>query len=479
MFKIDGLTDWIEMAETRSGTESQNSKDVFSLAGFADTLTGEGVYSGLYRIEAEDKVDSAKIRFRLVKSISSESESLKNYMAYSEIFHHLCPDSVRLSLCAVDSAEGNLTIFDASVPQVVDLTDTSQISARTGPGYLYWYLFQSAGTKAIFAGKAGKWVKLKLTETDFAWIEEEKVKFLPRGTSPPFSRVTYLRTNQTEGGVKVTFSMSQRLPFRIQQTSQPSALTVDIFYATADAGFTRYDSKDKIIKQLNWSQPAEDHFQAQILFGPNQQWGYKAYYEGASLVLEIKSEPELGSKLDGLTVMVDPGHSLDPGSTGPTSLKEKDVNLSIAKKLRDILRKHGANVVMTRSGDDNVPLYDRPKLAEEKKADIFVSVHNNAHPDGVNPFTNTGTSVYYYHPQSQRLAEYVHQEMVQHLEIGDQGLYAGNFAVLRPTGYLSILVECAFIIHPEQEILLREEEFQEKIAKAIYQGLEEFLKELK
>jgi N-acetylmuramoyl-L-alanine amidase len=58
-------------------------------------------------------------------------------------------------------------------------------------------------------------------------------------------------------------------------------------------------------------------------------------------------------------------------------------------------------------------------------------------------------------------------------------LYAGTFAVLRPTGYLSILVECAFIIHPEQEILLREEEFQEKTARAIYQGLEEFLKELK
>jgi N-acetylmuramoyl-L-alanine amidase len=133
---------------------------------------------------------------------------------------------------------------------------------------------------------------------------------------------------------------------------------------------------------------------------------------------------------------------------------------------------------MTRNGSEGVPLYDRPKLAEENQSDVFISVHNNAHPDGVNPYTNTGSSVYYYHPQSKRLAELVHEQLLKNLEIGDQGLYQGNFAVLRPPEYLSILVECAFIIHPEQEMSLRRADFQQKIAKSVYQGLVKFLKEL-
>jgi N-acetylmuramoyl-L-alanine amidase len=158
-------------------------------------------------------------------------------------------------------------------------------------------------------------------------------------------------------------------------------------------------------------------------------------------------------------------------------LTEREVNLQIARRLKRVLEQHGARVVMTRNGMENVPLYDRPKIAQEEKADIFISIHNNAHPDGVNPFVNTGTSVYFYHQHSKKLAASVHEQLLKALDIGDQGLYQGNFAVLRPPSYLSILIECAFIIHPEQEVLLRQEDFQEKIVKSIYKGLEKFLRE--
>lgn len=479
MFKIEGLTDWMDMAESQTRALDFEGGSVFSDTEVTDTSSGQGVYSGLYRLRNEDKIDSAKIYFRLVKSVSTPSDSLRNYLAFPEIYQRLCPDSAEFSICVADSAEGTLTILPSGILQVVELVDTSQIIPRTGPGLLYWYLFQSSGTKAIANGKVGKWVRLKLTETEQAWIEEEKVKYLPWGTPSPYSRVGHIRTRQSEKGVKIVFSMSERLPFRVIQQNDPPSLLLDIFYATSDVNFIRYETQDPIIDEITWSQLANDHFQAQIYLKQKQQWGYEAHYEGENLVLEIKAKPKWTEKLKGLTITVDAGHSADPGAIGPTSLIERDANLAIAKKLKQVLEKSGAKVVMTRNGMENVPLYDRPKIAQEVGTDIFISVHNNAHPDGVNPFTNTGTSVYYYHPHSKRLAETVHQQLLKDLQIGDQGLYQGNFAVLRPSGYLSILVECAFIIHPEQEMLLKNQDFQERIARGIYKGLSTLLEESK
>ena len=479
MFKIEGLTDWMDMAESQTRAIAFESGTVFSDTEAIDTSSGKGIYSGLYRIGDEDRIDSARIYFRLVKSVSAPSESLRNYLAFPEIYQRLCPDSAKLSICVADSTEGTVTILPSEILQVVELVDTSQIIPRTGPGLLYWYLFQSSGTKAVTNGKVGKWVRLKLTETEEAWIEEEKVKYLPWGTPPPYSKVGHIRTRQTEKGVKIVFSMSERLPFRVKQQNDPPSLLLDIFYAASDVNIIRYETQDPIIDEITWSQLANDHFQAQIYVRQKQQWGYEAYYEGENLVLEIKSKPEWTEKLRGLTITVDAGHSADPGAIGPTGLIEKDANLAIAKKLKQVLEKSGAKVVMTRNGMENVPLYERPKIAQGVGTDIFISVHNNAHPDGVNPFTNTGTSVYYYHPHSKRLAEAVHRQLLKDLQIGDQGLYQGNFAVLRPSGYLSILVECAFIIQPEQEILLKDQDFQERIARGIYKGLSRLLEEFK
>lgn len=479
MFKIEGLSDWMDMAESQLRVSVPESREVFSTDEVIDTLTGKGVYSGLFRVKEEDRIDSAKIYFRLVKSVDAAPESLKKYLLYPEIYQRLCTDSIKLSLCAVDSAPGTVTIIPSQIPQVVELTDTSQIIPRTGPGLLFWYLFQASGTKAIADGKMGKWVRLKLTESDYAWIEEEKVRYLPLGTPPPASPVASIRTEEDEQGVKVTFSLAQKLPFRAASSENPSGINLDIFYATSNVNFIRYDAEDQIIKNINWTQIADGHFQALVTLNQKQQWGYEVSYQGTNLILEIKAKPQLGQELHGLTVTVDAGHSGDDGSIGPTRLAEKEVNLQIAKRLKRVLEQHGAKVVMTRNGMENVPLYDRPKIAQQNHTDIFISIHNNAHPDGVNPFINTGTSVYYYHPHSEKLAESVHQQLVKTLNIGDQGLYQGNFAVLRPSGYLAILVECAFIIHPEQEQLLKQGDFQEKIVRAIYKGLAKFLTETK
>jgi N-acetylmuramoyl-L-alanine amidase len=132
---------------------------------------------------------------------------------------------------------------------------------------------------------------------------------------------------------------------------------------------------------------------------------------------------------------------------------------------------------MTRDDMRHVGLAERPVIAKLAGGDLFVSIHNNALPDGVNPFVNHGVSTYYYHPHSIGLARAIQAEMLKATGMPDFGLYHGNLAVNRPTQYPAVLVECAFIILPEQEALLKTDRFRRKVAQAITQGIEDFLKE--
>ncbi len=477
-FKIQNSTDWLPMAETQVKTESLPGNFVFGSGQFSDSLISEGVYSGSYLVKPTDKIDSAKILFRLIKSTTVEKDSLERFLFTQKMIEKSKPDSLNFSLCVQDSASGRLTVTQWDSPQIVELTDTTQI-ARTGPNLGYSLLFQPQGVKAVANAKIGTWVRLKLSDTEVAWVPEEKVKYLPLGTPFPQSTISFIKNESTSDKTKLIFNLSEKLPFRVEQATNPPGLTLTIYYATSDVDFIRYDAKRKIIENIQWQQPEKRVFQLKVLLRLKQQWGYDVYYEKNNLIFEINRAPGWVGNLTGLRICVDAGHSEDNGAIGPTGLTEKEVNLQIAKKLRNILEKNGAKVTMTRSGMEHVPLYQRPKVALESKADIFISIHNNSHPDGINPMVYNGTSVYYYHPQCELLAEKIHKYLISNLGIPDQGLYQANFAVLRPPQYLSVLVECAFMIVPEQEMLLRTDVFQNKVARAIYLGLVDFLQSVK
>jgi N-acetylmuramoyl-L-alanine amidase len=141
--------------------------------------------------------------------------------------------------------------------------------------------------------------------------------------------------------------------------------------------------------------------------------------------------------------------------------------------------RNGAKVVMTRRGSQGVALYDRPKIAIEKGCDILISIHNNALPDGVNPFYNNGSSTYCYHPQSLPLAREIQSELLKRLKLPDFGTYYGNLVLTRPSQLPAVLVEPAFMMIPEQEELLRTDKFQKKCAQAIARGVLNFVKSAK
>lgn len=203
-------------------------------------------------------------------------------------------------------------------------------------------------------------------------------------------------------------------------------------------------------------------------------------------------------------ILIDPGHGgRDPGAIGPGGSTEASIALSISLKLRQLLIQNGFDVIMTRTEDVFVSLQQRAILANEKKADLFVSIHLNAFS---NPQVR-GAEVYFYDYTEQRYRgrlQRLHGEelptsldtlkrMVDHKETTQQyseiaakqilkafddanypqrGVRRGDFAVLAFTTVPSVLIECDFLSNPQVENQLRLTSGQQKMAGIIFRGIQ-------
>lgn len=179
------------------------------------------------------------------------------------------------------------------------------------------------------------------------------------------------------------------------------------------------------------------------------------------------------SPIYGRTVMLDPGHGgSDPG-TVHGDLFEKDINLDIALRAKDLLLEAGAIVVMTREDDSAVPPADRPVMANEMKPDVFLSIHCNS---VLNVFP-CGTETYYYNmvPYSQELATQVHSCLLKEIMLVDRKVRRKDYYVLRVTNVPAVLVEVGYLSNEEENGKLRQPEFRQKAAQGLINGLAAYL----
>ena len=453
-FSIAGLVGEMPMIESSESVSNFPEQQAWSERRKSGSSPVAGTYTGLYMIQESDTVDRAEISFKLVKKLGEDS------------------------VYVTESPQGKITIKDNSIPQVVEFVGSSVV-VRSGPKLGYTLLYQPPGIRAIASGKRGEWVRLRLAPGEDAWVHQDSMTGLPAGTPIPKGILTTIQTKKLDGNTQVALLLQEKLPFKVEQQTEPSALFLTVYGVTSNTDWIRYDSQDELISEIKWDQPKKDVYELKVFLNQRQQWGYDVFYQGNTLILEIRHQPKIGSGLKGLRICLDPGHSPDPGAVGPTGLTEREVNLEVAKKLKKILIRNGAEVVMTRTGTEGLTLYDRPKIAIEKGCDILISVHNNALPDGVNPFYNNGSSTYYYHPQSLALAKEIQSELLEELKLPDFGTYYGNLVLTRPSQLPAVLVESAFMMIPEQEALLRTDKFQGRCAKAIARGVLGFVKSAK
>jgi len=382
-------------------------------------------------------------------------------------------DSVRVSwpldLAIADSAPATVVLDDD--PDQRGGTDGITVGRAMRGGTYTW--FWPAGTRAVSDAQIGGDLRLDLAPGVHAWIPAAEAVALP-GIPRPEAVVGSLTLTSDSDRVVLRIPLSDRVPFQVTESGR--RLQLVLYDAVSDANWVRYGSSaDPLVSAIAWSQDDPRGVLLTVDLA-RPVWGYRTRYDHGDLLLEIHRPPVLDQRhpFRNLLIVVDPGHP-PVGATGPTGLRERDANLAIALKLRDLLSHAGARIVMTRTTDSAVDLYPRTHLADSLGADLLISIHNNALPDGVNPFTNNGTSVFYNHPQSIPLAHAVDSALVRSLGVRDLGVGRGDLALVRPTWMPSILTEGLFIMLPEQEAALRSDPGQLLYARGVFNGLEQFL----
>lgn len=180
--------------------------------------------------------------------------------------------------------------------------------------------------------------------------------------------------------------------------------------------------------------------------------------------------PASAGPLAGRVIVIDPGHGgSDSGAPGPGGVDEKDIVLSVARKVRTLLEEAGARVVLTRDGDETVGLYERADVAGQAGAALFVSIHANASPfPGV-----SGLETYYYpgSTEGKRLAAALQRALVARLGRPDREIHGADFVVVREPDVPAALVECGYLTNREEARMLISEEFQLRLARAIAEGI--------
>jgi N-acetylmuramoyl-L-alanine amidase len=364
------------------------------------------------------------------------------------------------------------------------------------------------------------------------WKPASRVLVLGEVTVPTVT----VRTAASGDVVRVVFDVSEPVPFRVEQASDQ--ITVAIARDLVDVKMGRKPPAGTIVESVEFLGGRFNTFAVRLGSGFREVRA-REQESPPRLVLELHGEaaetlappsraaaprpaprpaPPAPAVEDIRTVVIDPGHGGEHvGAIGPGGTMEKDVVLAIARKLRDeLVSKLGIRVFLTRDRDQELDLDARAAIANNYKADLFISIHAN----GVRARAARGSEVYFLSYQAsdddaRRMAQIegaaeplgsappgsdlalILWDMAQaeHLEESSalatrlqdelaevtgseiRGVKQAPFRVLVGATMPAVLVEVAFISNPEEEKLLASPAFQAKVAAALRRGISRYRSE--
>ncbi|MFK4167253.1 N-acetylmuramoyl-L-alanine amidase [Paenibacillus lautus] len=195
--------------------------------------------------------------------------------------------------------------------------------------------------------------------------------------------------------------------------------------------------------------------------------------ETTTTVQNVENYTERRDYNMGLKQKIDAGHGgQDPGALGVTGTKEKDFALTLTLKVEERLKRDKkVKPLLTRSKDEFVELKERVRMANKNKVDSFISIHaNSTGKTG----SASGTETLYTREESKPLATIIHKHVAAATGLPDRGVKQQNIHVTRETTMPAILLEIAFINHPDDEKKLFDPAFQDRVADAIVAGIYEY-----
>ncbi|MFN2570832.1 MAG: N-acetylmuramoyl-L-alanine amidase [Gemmatimonadales bacterium] len=378
-----------------------------------------------------------------------------------------------LVLDTVDRAHVSVVVLNDDTAHM-GTSDSLTVGKAVPYGTYNWFF--PLGTTAAVSGRWSTQTRLQLSRGAVAWVNTADVVPLPPGTPPPGGIVESVRLTAGPKSLVLRVPLPARVPFQVEEGDR--SLTLRLYGVASDVNWMQHGGTDPYVTRMSYAQPAGDELTLTLsLAGP--VWGYRTRWSGRDLLLEIRRPPAIDPRrpLAGRTIVLDPGHP-PIGAHGPSGLWEPVATLAVAYQAKALLERAGATVLLTRTDSTPIELFPRTHFAEEHDADVLVSIHANALPDGINPFTNNGTSVYYFHPRSAALARALDRALVAELGVRDLGMGRGDYALVRNPWMPSALTEGLFMMLPDQEAMLASPEGQLRYARGIAKGIEDFLREM-
>ena len=194
----------------------------------------------------------------------------------------------------------------------------------------------------------------------------------------------------------------------------------------------------------------------------------------------------------GKTIVIDAGHGVpDEGAESSRGTTEAETNLKIALKLQNLLEQSGCTVILTRSDENAIydldkttlrekkisDIHNRVKIGNESSADIFVSIHLNKIPqpqyDGWQTFYKEGSE------DGAKLAKYIQANLNEAIQKENNRIAKtiDNIYIIKHVEIPTTIVECGFLSNPEEEKMLLEDDYQNKLAWGIYNGIVDYFYE--
>ena len=411
-----------------------------------------GIYQGEYTVKETDS-----FKLKKIPVVVTDSLGLFFYKETSNSFSMLSPLASDIAI-----TKGRLAHLEYG------LGDDRLGGAKIG------YLDSNIVLK--ITGKVGSHYRVQLTKTHTAYIPDELVELMPKGTFAPGSLTTNWNVYGDDKYDYVKVGLFARLPYQSLQLTDPSRIIVDVYGATNNTNWITQLQSVKEIKNVYYEQAEDNVFRITIELKHAQHWGHLLYYAGNTLVIRIRQQPANLSLKD-LTIAVDAGHGgSNTGAVGPTGVTEKELALAVSLKLQKALEKEGARVIMTRTKEEFFDNKERILFYRDSLPDLLISIHLNSSDD---PIRVGGTAAFYRYIGFRNLSLNIYERMLELglKEYGNTGSF--NFMLNSPTEYPNALVETLFLSNPEEEMKILDPGFQQQMAGKIVAGIKDFLESCK
>ena len=331
-------------------------------------------------------------------------------------------------------------------------------------------------TRLYIVGKREGKYKVRLSPSLTGWVTADDVALLPWGTDLPVVNISAPLLSENQDMIDLRFPVDLRVPYTLDADLSVPRLELTLYGARQASQWVTWPEKEIAIKHFEFTYPEENVVRIRIEPDSARIWGYAAEYNATGLHVRLNKPPVMPDSTDSLAlrnwrIVLDPGHGGEnEGAKSPSGYLEKDINLAWARILKDSLESYGAKVILTRNSDSTVSLRERVETARQFKAHLVLSLHNNSTTAGGNAERAQGTSVYYLLPQNKALAWAIYPQL-KALGLAPYGRIHNAYYLTKVTDMPVLLIEGAFLSHPEEEQKFRDSKFPRQLSGAIVKGL--------